>query len=65
MELPIGNKHELEIKYQNLTAVRFDELPFKASQFTVEGRMFEVTATKASGRVTITMREPPRQLGNQ
>ncbi len=65
MELPLGSKHELEIKYQNQTVVRLDELPFKASQFTVEGRMFEVTATKSTGHVTIQMREPPRQFHNQ
>jgi PKD repeat protein len=64
MELPLGDKHELEIKYENQTVVKLNELPIKAAQFSVAGRMFEVTTTKDSGRVTIQMREPPRQIRN-
>ena len=56
MELPLGNNHELEIKYQNQTVVKLNELPIKAAQFSVDGRMFEVTTTIDSGRVTIQMR---------
>lgn len=65
LQLPIGNKHELEIKYKNETVVKLNELPIKAFEFSVNGRMFAVTTTKDKGLVSIMMRELPRQIRNQ
>lgn len=65
LEQPLGNKHELEIKYQNQTVVKLSDLPIKAFEFSVDGRVFAVTTTKSDGRVSIMMRELPRQIRNQ
>lgn len=62
MELPIGTKHELEIKYKGQTVVKLPELPIRAFDFSVAGKTFAVTTVKNSGRVAITCRELPRQL---
>lgn len=65
LELPLGNKHELEIKYQNQTVVKLSDLPIKAFEFSVDGRMFAVTTTKDAGQVKIMMRALPGQFRNQ
>ncbi|MFT3881292.1 MAG: PKD domain-containing protein [Gemmatales bacterium] len=65
MVLPLGNRHELEIKYQDQTVLKLSDLPIQASEFTVEGRRYAVTASKDGGQVKIMMREIPRQIRNQ
>jgi hypothetical protein len=65
LDLPLGNKHALEIKYQNQTVVNLSELPIRAWEFKVDGRAYEVTTSKDAGRVAITTREIPRQLRSQ
>lgn len=62
MELPIGTRHELEIKYQGQTLVKLPELPIRAFDFSVADRSFAVTTVKNAGRVAITCRELPRRL---
>lgn len=62
MELPIGTKHELEIRYKGQTIVKLPELPIKAFDFSVAGKTFAVTTIKNAGRVAITCRELPRRL---
>ncbi|HQR09604.1 MAG TPA: PKD domain-containing protein [Gemmatales bacterium] len=64
LELPLGNKHTFEVKYQNQIVVNQSDLPIKAVEFTVEGRVFAVTTTKDAGQVKIMMREIPRQIRN-
>lgn len=65
MVLPLGSRHELEIKYQDQTVFKLSDLPIKASEFSVEGRVFAVTTTKDAGQVKVMMREIPRQIRNQ
>jgi len=65
LELPLGSRHELEIKYKNQTVVKLSDLPIKAFEFSVDGRVFAVTTTKDAGLVKIMMRELPRQIRNQ
>lgn len=62
MELPVGSKHEFEIKHQGQTILKISELPMRASEFTVEGRTFAVTCTKAGNRISFGLRPVPQRL---
>ncbi len=62
MELPVGSKHEFEIKHQGQTVLKLSELPMRASEFTVEGRTFAVTCTKAGNKISFGLRPVPQRL---
>jgi hypothetical protein len=62
MELPVGIRHEFEIKHQGQTILKLTELPIKAFEFTVDGRTFAVTCTKSGGRVSFGLRAIPSRL---
>lgn len=62
LQLPMGVKHELEIKYRGQTIVKLSELPIKAFEFSVDGKMFAVTSIKSGDTVTITMRALPARI---
>lgn len=65
LELPFGNKHELEFKFKDQVVFKQSELPIQAVEFSLEGRKFEVASTKNNGKVTLQIREIPRRLTNQ
>jgi hypothetical protein len=62
MDLPVGAKHEFEIKYQGQTILKLEELPLKAFEFTLDGRTFAVTCTKSTNKVTFGLRSIPGRL---
>ncbi|HMO37012.1 MAG TPA: hypothetical protein PKA06_13305, partial [Gemmatales bacterium] len=62
LELPLGVKHEFELKYHGQTILKQQELPLRASEFTVEGRSYAVTCTKSGNRATFTFRSIPNRL---
>lgn len=62
LELPLGTRHELEIRYRNQTLVKLNELPIRAFEFSLDGKLYAVTTTKSGNNVTISMRGLPSRL---
>lgn len=65
LDLPQGSLHELEIKFRDQTVVKYGDLPFKAEEFSIGGRLFEVTCVKSGNKVKVQMRELNRQQRTQ
>lgn len=64
LDLPVGTKHEIEIKLQNQTIVKLNELPIEAVEFTVDGRVYQITTSKQRNKVNVNLRPGASRFPN-
>jgi hypothetical protein len=64
LELPAGEKHELEIKHAGQTIVKLNEMTGQHAEFSVNGRAWQLTTTRLRNKVTVTLRPGPTKFLN-